>query len=135
MYFQGRRAYNNSFKDDLVLVESKTSRYRSITIDNSKPGTEYSIYVTAFTKKGEGARSKAFTVSTPAKGNSQHHHRVLTGFKIALGHAVLSLNPDWSLYSTLKPDTSKWQTSPFPQSPLLQGVIHVRSLRCIDLIL
>ena len=80
MYFQGRRAYNNSFKDELLLRESKTSRHTSITIDKLKPGTEYSIYVTAFTKKGEGARSKAVTVSTPAKGNSQHHHRVLTGF-------------------------------------------------------
>lgn len=80
MYFQGRRAYNNSFKDD----ESKTSRYTSITIDKLKPGTEYSIYVTAFTKKGEGAGSNAVTVSTLAKGNRQRHHRVLTGFKIAL---------------------------------------------------
>ena len=84
MYFQGRRAYKNSFKDDLLLVESKTSRHTSITIDKLKPGTEYSIYVTAFTRKGEGARSKAFTVSTPAKGNSQHHYHVLSGFKIAL---------------------------------------------------
>ena len=80
MYFQGRRAYNNSFKDELLLVESKTSRYRSITIDKLKPGTEYTIFVTAFTAKGEGVRSNAVTVSTPAKGNSQHHHRVLTGF-------------------------------------------------------
>ena len=84
MYFQGRRAYNNSFKDDFLLVESKTSRYTSITIDKLKPGTEYSIYVTAFTKKGEGARSNAVTVSIPAKGNSHHHHRVPTGFEIAL---------------------------------------------------
>ena len=78
MYFQGRRAYNNSFKDDFLLVESKTSRFTSITIDILKPGTEYSISVTAFTKKGEGARSSAVTVSTPAKGISQHHHSVLT---------------------------------------------------------
>ena len=84
MYFQGRRAYNDFFKDDFLLEESKTSRYTSVTIDKLKPGTEYSIYVTAFTKKGEGARGNAVTVSTPAKGNSQHHHCVLTGFKIAL---------------------------------------------------
>ena len=80
MYFQGRRAYNNSFKDDFLQEKSKTSRYTSITIDKVKPGTEYSIYVTAFTKKGEGAGSNAVTVRTPAKGNRQHHHRVLTGF-------------------------------------------------------
>ena len=80
MYFKGRREYNNSFKDDILLVECKTSRYGSITIDILKPGTVYSIYVTAFTKKGEGARSNAVKVSTLAKGNSQHHHRVLTGF-------------------------------------------------------
>ena len=84
MHCKGTRYYNSSFKDNLVLVESKTSRYTSITIDELKPGTEYSIYVTAFTKKGEGARSNAVTVRTPAKGNRQHHHRVLTGFKIAL---------------------------------------------------
>ena len=80
MYFQGRRAYDNSFKNDILLMESKTSRYTSITIDKLKPGTQYLIYVTAFTAEGEGARSNAVTVSTPAKGNSQHHHRVLTGF-------------------------------------------------------
>jgi len=80
VYFQGRRAYNNSFKDDFLLMESKTSRYTSITIDKLKPGTEYSIYVTAFTAEGKGAKSDTVTVITPAKGNSQHHHRVLTGF-------------------------------------------------------
>ena len=81
MYFKGRRAYNNSVKDDLVFVKSKTSRYMSITIAYLKPGTEYSIHVTAFTKKGEGLPSDAVTLSTPAKGNSQHHHCVLAGFK------------------------------------------------------
>ena len=80
MYFKGRRAYNSSFKDDFLQVESKTSRYTSLTIDKLKPSTQYLIYVTAFTKKGEGARSKAVVVITPGKGNSQHHHRVLTGF-------------------------------------------------------
>ena len=80
MYFYGRRAYNSSFKDDLLFVESKKSRYTVATIEKFKPGTQYLIYVTAFTKKGEGARSKAVAVITPAKGNSQHHHRVLTGF-------------------------------------------------------
>ena len=84
MYFQGRRAYNNSFKHDFLLVESKTSRYTSIKKGKLKPGTKYTIYVTAFTEKGEGAASDAVTKSTLAKGNSQHHHRVLTGFKIAL---------------------------------------------------
>ena len=80
MYFNGRRAYNSSFKDDFLRVKSKSSRFKSITTATLKPDTEYSIYVTAFTKKGEGARSNTVTVSTPAKGNSQHHHRVLTGF-------------------------------------------------------
>ena len=73
--------YNTSFKSDLQLVKSETSRYTSITKENLKPGTEYTIYVTAFTKKGEGAASDAVTVNTPAKGNSQHHHCVLAGFK------------------------------------------------------
>ena len=73
--------YNTSFKSDLQLVESETSRYKSITKENLKPGTEYTIYVTAFTKKGKGTASDAVTVTTPAKGNSQHHHCVLAGFK------------------------------------------------------
>ena len=73
--------YNTSFKSELQLVESKTSRYTSITKEKLNPGTEYTIYVTAFTVKGEGAQSNAVLVSTPAKGNSQHHHCVLAGFK------------------------------------------------------
>ena len=73
--------YNTSFISDLWLVESEKSRYTSITKEILKPGTEYTIYVTAFTKKGKGAASDAVTVSTPAKGNSQHHHCVLAGFK------------------------------------------------------
>ena len=73
--------YNTSFKSDLQLVESETSRHTSITKEKLKPGTEYTIYVTAFTKKGKGVTSDAVTVSTPAKGNSQHHHCVLAGFK------------------------------------------------------
>ena len=81
MRCKGRRAYNTSFKSDLQLVESESSRHTSITKEKLKPGTEYTIYVTAFTKKGKGAASDAVTVSTPAKGNSQHHHCVLAGFK------------------------------------------------------
>ena len=73
--------YDTSFQSDLRLAESETSRYTSITKEILKPGTEYTIYVTAFTKKGEGVPSDAVTVSTPAKGNSQHHHCVLAGFK------------------------------------------------------
>ena len=73
--------YNTSFKSDLQLIEYETSRYTSITKENLKPGTEYTIYVTAFTKNGKGAASDVVTVSTPAKGNSQHHHCVLAGFK------------------------------------------------------
>lgn len=75
MHCKGTRYYNSSFKDNLVLVESETSRYTSIT--KLKPGTEYTIYVTAFTKKGQGAASDAVTTSTLAKGNSENHHRVL----------------------------------------------------------
>ena len=73
--------YNTSFKSELQLVESKTSRYTSITKEKLKPGTEYTIYVTAFTVKGKGAASDAVSVSTPAKGNSQQHHCVLASFK------------------------------------------------------
>ena len=77
MYCNGTRDYNSSFKDDLVLVKSETSRYTSITKEKLKPGTKYTIYVTAFTEEGEGAASDAVTKSTLAKGNSEHHHRVL----------------------------------------------------------
>ena len=73
--------YNTSFKSELQLVESKTSRYTSITKEKLKPGTEYTIYVTAFTVKGKGAASDAVSVSTPAKGNSQQHYCVLASFK------------------------------------------------------
>ena len=102
MYCNGTRDYNSSFKDDLVPVESKTSRYTSITKEKLKPGTKYKIYVTAFTKEGEGAASDAVTKSTLAKGNSEHHHRVL------------------NLVIIQYCNTSKCQPSPLPQSPLLQ---------------
>ena len=75
MHCKGTRYYNSSFKDNLLLVESKTSRYAYIT--KLKPGTKYTIYITAFTEKGEGAASDAVTKSTLAKGNSEHHYRVL----------------------------------------------------------
>ena len=77
MHCKGTRDYNTSFKDDLVLVESKTSRYTSITKGKLKPGTKYTIYVTAFTEKGEGAASDAVTKSTLAKGTGEHHQSVL----------------------------------------------------------
>ena len=114
MYCNGTRDYNSSFKDDLVLVKSETSRYTSITKEKLKPGTKYTIYVTAFTEEGEGAASDAVTKSTLAKGNSEHHHRVL--------------NSTMTLCTECKPqlviiqycNTSKCQPSPLPQSPLLQ---------------
>ena len=81
MYFKGRRVYNNSFKDDLLLVESKASRNTSIEEDKLKPGTKYTIHVTAFTERGEGAPSDTVIVSTLAKGNSQHHRSRPDWFK------------------------------------------------------
>ena len=81
MYFKGRRVYNNSFKDDLLLVESKASRNTSIEDDKLKPGTKYTIHVTAFTERGEGAPSDTVIVSTLAKGNNQHHRSRPDWFK------------------------------------------------------
>ena len=81
MHCKGRRVHDTSFKSNLHLVESKTSRHTCIKKDRLKPGTEYTIYVTAFTVRGEGAPSDAVTVRTPAKGNSQHHHSVMTVFE------------------------------------------------------
>ena len=46
-----------------------------------KPGTKYTIHVTAFTERGEGAPSDDVIVSTLAKGNSQHHRSRPDWFK------------------------------------------------------
>ena len=81
MYFKGRRVYNTSFKDDLLLVDSKASRYTSIKEDKLTPGTKYTIHVTALTERGEGAPSDTVIVSTLAKGNSQHHRSRPDWFK------------------------------------------------------
>lgn len=78
MYCTGRRAYETSFEHNLPPVESETSRSTSITKEKLKPGTNYTIYVTAFTKRGEGAPSDNVTLSTQEKGNSQHYHREVT---------------------------------------------------------
>ena len=102
MHCKGTRYYNSSFKDDFVLVEPETSRNTSITKEKLKPGTKYTIYVAAFTKEGEGAASDVVTKSTLAKGNSEHHHRVL------------------NLVIIQYCNTSKCQPSPLPQSLLLQ---------------
>ena len=114
MHCKGTRDYNTSFKDNLRLVESKTSRNTSITKEKLKPGTKYTIYVTAFTEKEEGAASDAVTKSTLAKGNSEHHHCLL--------------NSTMTFCTECKPrlviiqycNTSKCQPSPLPQSELPQ---------------
>ena len=46
-----------------------------------KPGTKYTIHVTALTERGEGAPSDTVIVSTLAKGNSQHHRSRPDWFK------------------------------------------------------
>ena len=50
------------------MAKSKTSRYTVITKAKLKPGTEFKVYVTAFTAKGEGASSDAVQVNTPSIG-------------------------------------------------------------------
>ncbi|XP_073253393.1 receptor-type tyrosine-protein phosphatase kappa-like [Porites lutea] len=97
VYFKGRRVYNNSFKDDLLLVESKASRNTSIEEDKLKPGTKYTIHVTAFTERGEGAPSDTVIVSTLAKAPSAPpppqvlHGRDVTSSTITI---YLSSSPD-----------------------------------------
>ena len=68
VYCEGRRSYNRSFRIDIHVVKSETSRYTVITKAKLKPGTTFTVYVTAFTVKGEGATSDAKIVNTPSKG-------------------------------------------------------------------
>ena len=71
VYCEGRRSYNRSFRIDIRVVKSETSRYTVITKAKLKPGTAFKVYVTAFTVKGEGATSDAVNVNTPSKGKGK----------------------------------------------------------------
>ena len=70
VYCEGRRSYNTSFKIDIHVAHSETSRFTVIRKAWLKPGTEFTVHVTAFTIKGEGARSESVVVNTPSTGET-----------------------------------------------------------------
>ena len=70
VYCEGRRSYNTSFKIDIHVTHSETSRFTVIRKALLQPGTEFTVYVTAFTRMGEGARSESVVVNTPSTGES-----------------------------------------------------------------
>ena len=70
MYCEGRRSYNTSFKIDIHVTHSETSRSTVIRKALLKPGTAFTVYVTAITREGEGARSESVVVNTPSTGEN-----------------------------------------------------------------
>ena len=70
VYCEGRRSYNTSFKIDIHVTHSETSRFTAIRKALLQPGTEFTVYVTASTRKGEGAQSESVVVNTPSTGET-----------------------------------------------------------------
>ena len=70
VYCEGRRSYNTSFKIDIHIRHSETSRFTVIRKALLKPGTAFTVYVTAFTGEGEGAQSESVVVNTPSTGEN-----------------------------------------------------------------
>ena len=67
VYFEGKRAYNTSFRHNHEIVLDKTSRSTEIRVENLKPGTKYSVYVKAKTAKGYGTAGDPVELDTPSK--------------------------------------------------------------------
>ena len=67
VYFEGKRAYNTSFRHNHEIFLDKTSRSTEIRVENLKPGTKYSVYLKAKTAKGYGTASDPVELDTPSK--------------------------------------------------------------------
>ena len=70
VYCEGRRSYNTSFKIDIHVTHSESSRFAVIRKALLKPGTEFTVYVRAFTVVGDGAQSESVVVNTPSTGEN-----------------------------------------------------------------
>ena len=70
MYCEGIRSYNIFFQTNYQISKPSTARFAVFSKAKLSPGTNFTIYVTAFTVKGEGDKSDHSVVETPSTGES-----------------------------------------------------------------
>ena len=68
IYCVGKREYDGAFHSNLEIPTTEAVRFAVIKKTDLAPGTEFTVYITAFTSKGEGSQSKHMRVNTPAVG-------------------------------------------------------------------
>ena len=68
IYCVGKREYDGSFQSNLEIPTTEDVRFNVIKKADLSPGTEFTVYITAFTIKGEGSQSTHMVVNTPAVG-------------------------------------------------------------------
>ncbi|XP_068703646.1 contactin-4-like isoform X2 [Montipora foliosa] len=66
IYCVGKREYDGAFQSNLEIPTTEDARFNVIKKADLSPGTEFTVYITAFTIKGEGSESEHMVVNTPA---------------------------------------------------------------------
>ncbi|XP_068691171.1 receptor-type tyrosine-protein phosphatase kappa-like [Montipora foliosa] len=66
IYCVGKREYDGAFHSNLEIPTTEAVRFAVIKKTDLAPGTEFTVYITAFTSKGEGSQSRRMRVNTPA---------------------------------------------------------------------
>ena len=68
IYCVGKREYDGAFQSNLEISTTEDVRFKVIKKADLSPGTEFTVYITAFTIEGEGNQSEHVVVNTPAVG-------------------------------------------------------------------
>ena len=68
IYCVGKRDYDRAFHRNFRVTTNEAVRFNVIKKTVLAPGTEFTVYITAFTIKGEGSQSEHMVVNTPAVG-------------------------------------------------------------------
>ncbi|XP_068720403.1 receptor-type tyrosine-protein phosphatase delta-like [Montipora capricornis] len=66
IYCVGKREYDRAFQSNLEISTTEDVRFEVIKKPQLSSGTEFTVYITAFTWKGEGSQSEHMVVNTPA---------------------------------------------------------------------
>ncbi|XP_068720410.1 putative inactive tyrosine-protein kinase Wsck [Montipora capricornis] len=66
IYCVGKREYDRAFHRNFRVITNEAVRFDVIKKADLSPGTEFTVYITAFTWKGEGSQSEHVVVNTPA---------------------------------------------------------------------
>ena len=68
IYCVGKREYDRAFQSNFEIRTTEDVRSKVIKKADLSHGTEFTVYITAFTIKGEGSQSEHMVVNTPAVG-------------------------------------------------------------------